>query len=138
MKRHETTLTDGVLILVVEDEALIKELVLSGLDEAGYVVAIASDAEEAIAMLEADGAEFRAVVTDINLVPQKLTGWDVAKRARELTSDIPIIYMSGASSQEWTSNGVPNSVLVAKPFAMGQIVTAVSQLLNSSGSGSVE
>ncbi|MDY7522822.1 response regulator transcription factor [Sphingomonas sp. 10B4] len=131
-------MTDGVLILVVEDEALIKELVVCGLEDAGYVVAIASDGEDAIAMLEADGAEFRAVVTDINLAPQNLTGWDVAKRARELTPDIPIIYMSAASSHEWTSSGVPNSLLIAKPFAMGQIVTAVSQLLNAGGSGSVE
>jgi len=46
---------------------------------------------------------------------------------------IPIVYMSGASGHEWTSHGVPNSVLIAKPFAIGQIVTAVSQLLNAGG-----
>ena len=71
--------------------------------------------------------------TDVNLAPKKLTGWDVARRARELTGDIPIVYMSGASGHEWTSHGVPNSVLIAKPFAIGQIVTAVSQLLNAGG-----
>lgn len=128
-------MTECVRILVVEDEALIEQLVVSGLEDAGYQISIADNAEDAIAMLEADGADYRAVVTDINLAPQRLTGWDVAKRARELTADIPIIYMTGASNHEWTSSGVPNSILIAKPFAMGQIVTAVSQLLNASSTG---
>lgn len=128
-------MTAFVRILVVEDEALIEQLVVSGLEDAGYEVRIADNAEDAIAMLESDGADYQAVVTDVNLAPQKLTGWDVAKRARELTADIPIVYMTGASNHEWTSSGVPNSILIAKPFAMGQIVTAVSQLLNSSSTG---
>lgn len=128
-------MTAFVRILVVEDEALIEQLVVSGLEDAGYEVRIADNAEDAIAMLESDGADYQAVVTDVNLAPQKLTGWDVAKRARELTADIPIVYMTGASNHEWTSSGVPNSILIAKPFATGQIVTAVSQLLNSSSTG---
>jgi len=60
-----------------------------------------------------------------------LTGWDVAKRARELNGMLPVIYMTGAAAGDWPSNGVPNSVLVAKPFAPAQIVTAVTHLLNS-------
>jgi len=131
-------LTDGALILVVEDEALIEDLVVSGLEDADYAVATARSAEEAIALLEQDDAVVRAVVTDVNLAPDKLTGWDVARRARELTADVPIIYLSGASGHEWTSNGVPNSVLIAKPFAIGQIVTAVSQTLNAGGASIAE
>jgi len=119
--------------LVVEDETLIEEVVVLGLEDAGYAVATAHTAEEAIASLEKTDSTVRTIVTDVNLVPNKLTGWDVARRARELTADIPIVYMSGASGHDWTSHGVPNSVLIAKPFAIGQIVTAVSQLLNAGG-----
>jgi DNA-binding response OmpR family regulator len=124
-------LTDEVRILVVEDEVLVGDLVAAGLEEAGYAVATALDAENAIAMIEAGDANFRAVVTDINLATGGLTGWDVARRARELSADFPVVYMSGASASEWASNGVPNSLIIAKPFAIGQIVTAVSQLLNT-------
>jgi DNA-binding response OmpR family regulator len=124
-------LGDEVRILVVEDEVLIGDLVVAGLEEAGYAVATALDAENAIAMIEAGDANFRAVVTDINLAAGGLTGWDVARRARELSGDFPVVYMSGASASEWASNGVPNSLIIAKPFAIGQIVTAVSQLLNT-------
>jgi hypothetical protein len=60
------------------------------------------------------------------------TGWDVARRARELNEDLPIVYMTGGNGHEWASQGVPNSILIAKPFAPAQIVTAVSHLLNIS------
>ena len=105
---------------MVEDETLIEEVVVLGLEDAGYAVATAHTAEEAIASLEKTDSTVRAIVTDVNLVPNKLTGWDVARRARELTADIPIVYMSGASGHEWTSHGVPNSVLIAKPFAISR------------------
>lgn len=126
-------MTNDIFILVVEDETLIEAIVVSGLEDAGYTVVAAHTAEDAIARLEKGDPVIRAIVTDVNLAPKKLTGWDVARRARELTADIPIVYMSGASGHEWTSHGVPNSVLIAKPFAIGQIVTAVSQQFNTGG-----
>ena len=83
-----------------------------------------------MAMLEADGAEFRALVSDINL-GRGPTGWDVARRARELNEHLPVVYMTGGNGHEWASQGVPNSILIGKPFAPAQVVTAVSQLLNT-------
>jgi len=70
------------------------------------------------------------LITDINL-PGKLSGWEAAKRARELNPDIPVIYMTGAAADDWASRGVPNSLLLQKPFAPAQIVTAVAQMLNA-------
>ena len=43
--------------------------------------------------------------------------------------EFPIIYMTGAGTAKWLSRGVPNSMLLEKPFAPAQLVTAVSQLL---------
>ena len=42
--------------------------------------------------------------------------------------------MTGAAADEWASKGVPNSILLQKPFAPAQLVTAVSNLLNTGGS----
>ena len=120
----------SIPVLVVEDEQLIHALLTETLTEGGFAVEIAADGEDAIRMLNAPDASYRALVTDVNLSPGKLTGWDVAKRARELHAEIPVVYMTGAGSHDWPSRGVPNSVLVPKPFAPAQIVTAVSQLLN--------
>jgi CheY-like chemotaxis protein len=58
-------------------------------------------------------------------------GWEVAKHARELDPEFPVIYMSGDSASDWGSKGVPNSIMLSKPFAPAQLLTAVSQLLNS-------
>ena len=119
-----------VLIFVVEDEHLIQELLEHALVESGFAVEKAASGEQAIQMLDATGADYRALVTDVNLPPGKITGWDVARRGREISPDLPVVYMTGSETQDWASKGVPNSILVTKPFAPAQIVTAVAQLLN--------
>ncbi len=116
------------LIFVVEDEHLIKDLLEDALKEAGFAVATASMGAEAMQMLETANADYRALVTDVHLPPGELTGWDVANRARELNPEIPVAYMTGAAGHDWASNGVPNSVLVLKPFDAAQVVTTIAQL----------
>jgi DNA-binding response OmpR family regulator len=118
-------------VLIVEDEPLIQEMLEAPLKDGGYEVATAANGDEAVSMLEAQGSAFQAVITDVNLGRNKLSGWDVAKRARELNPSIAVIYMTGDSGHDWAANGVPNSVLLLKPFAPAQVVTAVSQLLNA-------
>ena len=81
-------------------------------------------------MLKGGLIKYRALVTDINLVG-RMDGWEVAKRAREIDPEFPVVYMTGASADQWGSHGVPNSILLTKPFAPAQLVTAVSQLLNT-------
>jgi DNA-binding response OmpR family regulator len=119
-----------VVVLVVEDDPLIHAMIGEALVEGGFAVAQASTPADAMQMIEAPDAAYRALVTDINLVPGEPTGWDVAKRAREIRADLPVVYMTGDSAEQWTSRGVPNSILLAKPFAPAQLMTAVSQLLN--------
>lgn len=122
--------TELPIILVVEDETLLQDMVQEALDEGGFRADIIASGEEAIATLQAHQGKHRLLITDINL-RGPLTGWDVAKCARELNPDIPVIYMTGAGADQWPSLGVPNSLLLNKPFAPAQIVTAVAQLLNA-------
>lgn len=124
-------MSDLVPVLVVDDEDLVRALLQATLEEGGFGVTLAPTVEGAIALLEAEGAAFSALVTDINL-GAKLTGWDIAKRAREIMPDIPVVYTSGFADSEWTANGVPKSIMLSKPFAPAQLLTAVSQLLNGS------
>lgn len=72
---------------------------------------------------------YKALITDVNL-KGRLSGWEVARRMREKDPAFPVIYMTGASAGEWASHGVPNSILLEKPFAPAQLLTAVSNLLN--------
>lgn len=123
-------MTDAIRILVVEDDQLIQAMVEEVLSDGGFESALTASAEEAIALLQADKSTFRAVVTDINLLGE-LDGWDVGRTAREIDPTMPVVYMTGTHGEEWASKGVPNSVLLGKPFAPAQIVTAISQLLNA-------
>jgi CheY-like chemotaxis protein len=120
-----------VVILVVEDDQLIQGLVSEALSEGGFEAEISRSGEEAMTLLQNDKSKYRALVTDINL-HGRLDGWEVAHRARELNPEIPVVYMTGAAADQWAANGVPHSVLLNKPFAPAQLITAVSQLLNQS------
>jgi CheY-like chemotaxis protein len=119
-----------VVIMVVEDDQLIQGVVSDALSEGGFEAAVAQSGEEAITLLQDPRTHYRALITDINLSGSQ-DGWEVARRARELNPDIPVIYMTGAAADDWASRGVPNSLLLNKPFAPAQIVTAIAQLLNA-------
>jgi DNA-binding response OmpR family regulator len=123
-------LEELIVVLVIEDDQPIQSLVEDALTEAGFEPAIAPSGEEAVTLLKGNKDKYRVLVTDINL-RGRIDGWAVAKQAREIDPAFPVIYMTGASADEYGSRGVPNSILLTKPFAPAQLVTAVSQLLNT-------
>ena len=121
---------DTPVILVVEDDEPIQSLVEDALSDGGFEPAIAASGEEAVTLLKGMKGTYRALVTDISL-RGKMDGWEVAQQAREIDPEFPIVYISGKSAADWPSKGVPNSIMLSKPFAPAQLVTAVSNLLNS-------
>jgi CheY-like chemotaxis protein len=92
-------LKELLVILVVEDDQLIQDMVEEALTEGGYELAIATSGEEAVTLLKGNKANYRALVTDINLLG-KLDSWEVARAAREIDPRFPIIYMTGAAT-DW-------------------------------------
>jgi DNA-binding response OmpR family regulator len=120
-----------LLILVVEDDQLVQSVVGDSLSEGGFEPVMASSGEAAVELLDAADGKYRALVTDVNFASGKIDGWDVARHAREIDPNFPVVYMSGRDADDWASKGVPNSIMLAKPFAPAQLITAVSQLLNT-------
>jgi DNA-binding response OmpR family regulator len=125
-----TDTIDAAMLLYVEDELITQACVADTLREAGFAVTIASGGAEALELLVSATGSFRGLVTDIDLGTGP-DGWEIARRARELIDTIPVVYVSGASQHDWTSKGVPASIIIAKPCAPVQIVVAVSALLNA-------
>ena len=123
-------MTELVVVMVIEDDEAVQGIVEDALSEGGFQAAVAATGEEAITLLRERHTEYRALVTDINLLG-RLDGWEVARVAREIDPTFPIIYMTGAAADQYASKGVPNSILLNKPFAPAQLLTAVSQLLNA-------
>ena len=120
----------AVVVLVVEDDQLVRDLVADALSDGGFTTEVSVSGEDAVKLLLSDTTKYRALITDINLFGT-VDGWQVGHRARELNPDIPVIYMTGAAADQWSAHGVPNSILLSKPFAPAQIVAAVAQLLNN-------
>jgi len=116
--------------MVVEDEYDLQGLIEEALAEGGFDTDILSSGEEALTLFRGRLKNYKALVTDVAL-KGRLSGWEVAAHFREADPGFPIIYMSGAHADEWASKGVPNSIMLTKPFAPAQLVTAISQLLNS-------
>ena len=115
-------------ILVVEDELLVRDFVEVSLADAGYDV-LSVDPKDALATLNEQGATLGALVTDIRL-GSGILGWHVATHARGLHPQMPVVYMSGDCAADWLALGVPESLMLQKPFASAQLAVAVSDLLN--------
>lgn len=116
------------LILAVDDEDLVLELIVAALEDGGYDVAPAKAMSDALAILGERISELGGVVTDVNLGRGQPSGWDVGRHARELSPNIPVVYVSGDSGHEWASHGVPGSVLLQKPFVPADLVVALAEL----------
>lgn len=102
------------IILVIEDDEQIQSLVEDALVEGGLEPAIAASGEEAVTLLKSKSfikerpPVYRALVTDINL-KGGMNGWEVAKQAREIDPEFPVVYMTGAAAEQWGSHGVPTA-----------------------------
>ena len=120
---------DKQRLLLVEDEEGIVSLLEETLRDAGFELEVTKGRfPGAHHFRKAETKTLCGVITDINL-GEGPDGWQVARHARELSSQIPVVYMSGGSGHEWTSHGVPNSTMVSKPFA------AISAHADRSGCG---
>nr|WP_043626511.1 response regulator [Ensifer sp. ZNC0028] len=120
---------ETVTLLLVEDESLLLLEFEQALADAGFNIIAAAGGRDALQILNAPPTPIQGLVTDIRLGAPP-DGWDLARGAREIDPQIPVVYVSGDSARDWGSKGVPNSIMLEKPFAMAQLVTAISQLLN--------
>jgi DNA-binding response OmpR family regulator len=122
------------LVMVVEDDQDVQSIVDDALIDSGFEPAIMASGEEAVTLLQGNPDKYRALVVDIHL-RGNMEGWEIARRARKIDAELPVVYMTAGHGHEWSSQGVPNSILLCKPFAPAQLVTAVSSLLNKGRPG---
>jgi CheY-like chemotaxis protein len=116
--------TEPVHVLFVEDEFLISEWVAQALSEQGFCVQAVSTAAEALMALRSDPVD--VLFTDINL-PGDMDGAALARRAREMQPDLPVVYASARSHLLDPAQRVPGSTFVPKPYepaAVGRLLAA--------------
>ena len=118
------------VLLLVEDDALVVMVAEDALKLGGYGVRVATTGAEALDALDAPSPRFAGLVTDIGL-GRGPDGWEVARHAREHQADMPIVYMTAESAGAWPTDGVPNSLLVQKPYAPAQLLAAIATLITA-------
>ncbi len=113
------------IILVVEDEPLVRELSVGELADAGFDVREAPTADEALDVLNS-GAAIVLVFTDVNM-PGDLDGLQLAVMVRERWPKIRVIVTSGGG-QVGAAQVSPPAEFMAKPYALDEMVAAVTRL----------
>ncbi len=114
-------------ILIVEDEAEVLEVVQDSLERRGLSVRTAHDDVSAYAVLEAEARSFRILIADINL-GVGTTGFDVARRARQLNPNLQVVYITGHAAH-LDRFGVPDAVMFPKPFYPDELANCVVLML---------
>lgn len=125
---HRVTNASPRRILIVDDEAPMRQFLHTALVTAGYDSVVASDGTDALATLEREGP-FDAIVTDV-MMPQ-MRGYELAQRARRLESTIKVLYVTGFSDalfkekpQLWE-----DEAFLEKPCTPDSLLEALSLLV---------
>ncbi len=118
-------------ILLVEDEDMVRAVAERALTRQGYTVVTASEGEEALGLLAAQGEEdqkFDMIVSDV--VMPNMDGPTMANHVRKHYPDLPILFMSGyAEEQLRRSINLDRVNFLPKPFSVAQIAEAVGETL---------
>ena len=123
--------TERPLILIVEDEYFLQADVVNVLTNGGFEADAVFSGEEALALFVSGSRPYQVLITDVR-VGGDLTGWELARRIREKDGTFPVINLTASALEEWEAQGVPNSILMAKPFASARLVKTLSALLTRS------
>jgi CheY-like chemotaxis protein len=116
-------------VLVVDDDPLILDLVSMRLEAAGYNVTTASDAWQEV--IQAQALRLGLVITDVQM-PGFGTGIDAYKRLRQLSPNLPIIFMTGMKLDDVKSH-LPNPPdprvrLLGKPINFDELRQMIKDL----------
>ena len=117
----------GPLVLVVDDDARLREFMRVNLEMEGYSVREASSAEEALAVIEDQAPEL--VLLDV--VMPGVDGWQMLQRMQERHGSIPVIMFSGQVDPETAADAESRGArgFVGKPFDPQQLIERAKQLV---------
>ncbi|AHD14135.1 response regulator [Pseudomonas sp. FGI182] len=113
-------------LLVVEDDDIVRMLMVEVLDELGYTVIEAEHANAALRILEDQNQALALMMTDVGLPDMR--GEELAVKARELRPLLPVLFASGYAE----SVDVPEGMhLIGKPFSIDQLREKVQAILGT-------
>jgi DNA-binding NtrC family response regulator len=122
MDRHQ----HPCVVVVVEDEALIRMAAAYALEDAEYAVIEADCADKAVEILKREAASIHAVFTDVNM-PGTMNGIELAHHVRRHWPHIGLLAASGRSTIG-AAHLPRGSRFVSKPYDLDEVVRHISDL----------
>ncbi|MBK5301256.1 MULTISPECIES: response regulator [Gammaproteobacteria] len=116
--------TDASTILVVEDDAIVRTLIVDVLEELQFRVLEADGSEQALEFLNDEDQYIDLLMTDVGL--PVMDGRELAKQARMLRPELPILFASGYAESIEVPDGM---YLIGKPFSIDQLRDKVKGIL---------
>ena len=117
---------DAHLILIVEDEPLVRMFAVDALEDSGFLVAQAADANEGLAAVTKANHGLRAVIVDLGLPDRP--GDALAAELRSMRADLPIVIASGRSERELKDRfaGDAGVSVLVKPYTAAMLLDALA------------
>jgi DNA-binding response OmpR family regulator len=118
--------TDGLRVLVIDDDPVVRDAVRALLEYFGYECGVAADGPSGLALFES--ATWDVVITDLTVSGR--TGWHIVDAIRKRVSQQPVIVMSGADHLSLrTVAGQCRVSLLVKPFGLNALKAALVDAL---------
>src|SRR4051794_10137111 len=127
MSHHRAKESRGMDVLVVEDEAFLREIITEGLTDEGFAVAEAPSAEQALALTETAGAP-DVVVTDVEL-GHGMNGLALAEEVQRRWPETRVVIMTGNPEGVQAHTFGEQERYLTKPFGSARLVSAVRELM---------
>src|SRR5215471_8756227 len=120
------------VILLAEDEAVVRNLVRLMLEKEGYDLLAANDGQEALEICEKFTDPIHLLLTDVQI--PRMNGLELAERVREKGPEIKVMIMSGQMTTTILEKNTPDAFL-KKPFIPPTLLQCVQRVLTSAFRG---
>ena len=116
-------------ILVVEDEPLIRMAVSDFLQDCGFKILEAGNAQEALEMIQSDQSQIDLVFSDVRM-PGEIDGFGLSKWIRENRPDLPVILVSGDTKKSDVAHELcTEEPFLRKPYDLQMVVAHIRQYI---------
>jgi PAS domain S-box-containing protein len=124
------------LILVVEDDALVRKVATAQVESLGYRTVSAADADEALRAIETEPA-IDLLFTDV-IMPGRMNGRQLASAASEIRPGLKVLYTSGYTENAIVHHGRLDAgvLLLAKPYRRADLARMIRTALDATGAPS--
>ncbi|MFC3695697.1 PAS domain S-box protein [Chenggangzhangella methanolivorans] len=121
--------TDGQTVMVVDDEATVRMLVMEVLEDSGYAAIEAGDGPSAMKVLSSN-ARIDLLITDVGL-PGGMNGRQVADAARIVRPELKVMFITGYAENAAVGNGQiePGMSVMTKPFDVAALESRIREIL---------